>query len=143
MLIGEYKHTIDSKRRLAIPAKFRKELGRKMIITKGFENCLFVYSEKKWKELMRRFESMPTAQSGARILNRVFLSGAMEVELDALGRILIPEYLKKYAFLKKDVIVCGLANKLEIWDSQKWEDYKKRAEKEIGDVSEKLGELEI
>lgn len=143
MLIGEYKHTIDAKRRLAIPAKFRKELGKKIIITKGFENCLFVYSEKEWKEVMNKLRNMPTMQSGARSISRIFLAGAMEVNLDRLGRILIPEYLGKYANLKKDAVICGISNKLEIWDVKNWESYKEKAEKDIGSVSEKLGELGI
>jgi len=143
MLIGEYRHTIDTKKRLALPAKFRRELGKKVIITIGFENCLVVYPEKKWKEVINRVEKLPTGQRGARSFNRVFLAGAMEVNLDRLGRILIPEYLKKYAVLKKNVIICGLSNKLEIWDSKKWEIYKNRVEKDIGNVSEKLGELGI
>jgi len=143
MLIGEYKHTIDDKRRLAIPAKFRKELGKKVIITKGLENCLFVYSEKKWMKVMDKLENMPTVQSGARSFSRIMLAGAMEVNLDRLGRILIPEYLKKYAGLKRNVVICGLSNKLEIWDVEKWEMYKEKVEKDFDSVSEKLGELGI
>ncbi len=143
MLIGEYRHTIDTKKRIAIPSKFRKELGKKVIITKGLENCLFVYSEKKWKEVMRKLEKMPTVQSGARSFVRIMLAGAMEVELDRLGRVLIPDYLKEYANLKKNVVICGLSNKLEIWDSDQWNRYKKKVEKEIAEVSEKLGELGI
>ncbi len=143
MLIGEYRHTIDIKKRIAIPSKFRKELGKKVIITKGLENCLFVYSEKKWKEVMEKLEKMPTVQSGARSFVRIMLAGAMEVELDRLGRVLIPDYLKEYASLKKNVVICGLSNKLEIWDSEQWNKYKKKVEKEIAEVSEKLGELGI
>jgi len=143
MLIGEYKHIIDIKKRLAIPAKFRRELGKKVIITKGLENCLFVYSEEKWEKVMNKLENMPTVQSGARSFARIMLAGAMEVGLDKLGRILIPEYLKKYAGLKRNVVICGLSNKLEVWDVQKWENYKKRVEKDIGNVSENLGDLGI
>jgi len=143
MLIGEYKHTIDTKKRLALPAKFRRELGKKIIVTIGLENCLVVYPEKEWKKVAEKLEKLPTSQSGARSFNRIILAGAMEVSLDKLGRILIPEYLKKYAGLKKNVIICGLSNKLEVWDTQKWEVYKKKVEKNIGNVAEKLGELGI
>ncbi|HHE76752.1 MAG TPA: transcriptional regulator MraZ [Candidatus Parcubacteria bacterium] len=143
MLIGEYKHTIDNKRRLAVPAKFRKELGKRVIITKGLENCLFVYSEKKWEEVMKKLENMPNVQRGARSFARIMLAGAMEVNIDRLGRILIPDYLKKYAGLKKNAVICGLSNKLEVWDVQKWESYKKKVEKDIDSVSEELGELGI
>ncbi len=143
MLIGEYKHTIDTKKRLALPAKFRRELGKRVIVTIGLENCLVVYPEREWEKVADKLEKLPTSQKGARSFNRVILAGAMEVGLDKLGRILIPDYLKKYAKLKRNVIVCGLSNKLEVWDVQKWEIYKKEVEKDIGNVAEKLGELGI
>lgn len=143
MLIGEYRYTIDIKKRLSLPAKFRRELGKKVIITIGFENCLVVYPEKKWKNVTDKLEKLPTSQRKARSFNRIILAGAMEVSLDKLGRILIPDYLKKYAKLKRNVIICGLSNKLEVWDIQKWKAYKERVEKDIGNVAEKLGELGI
>ena len=126
MLIGDYKHTIDSKKRLALPAKFRRELGKKIIITIGLENCLVVYPEKEWEKVAHKLEGLPTSQKVARSFNRVILAGAMEVNLDKLGRILIPGYLKRYAALKRNVVICGLSNKLEVWDTQKWEVYKKK-----------------
>jgi len=143
MLIGEYRHTIDTKKRLSLPAKFRQELGRKVIVTRGFENCLVIYSEKEWKKVTNKLESLPTSQVGVRSFSRIILAGAMEVGLDKLGRILIPDYLKRYAGLKKNVIICGLSNKLEVWDVQKWEIYRKRAEKDIERVAENLPELGI
>ena len=143
MLIGEYRHTIDAKKRLSLPAKFRQELGRKVIVTRGFENCLVIYSEKEWKKVTNKLESLPTSQVGVRSFSRIILAGAMEVGLDKLGRILIPDYLKRYAGLKKNVIICGLSNKLEVWDIQKWETYRKRAEKDIERVAENLPELGI
>ena len=143
MLIGEYRHTIDAKKRLSLPAKFRQELGRKVIVTRGFENCLVIYSEKEWKKVTNKLESLPTSQVGVRSFSRIILAGAMEVGLDKLGRILIPDYLKRYAGLKKNVIICGLSNKLEVWDVQKWEIYRKRAEKDIERVAENLPELGI
>ena len=143
MLIGEYKHIIDTKKRLSLPAKFRKEIGRKVIVTRGFENCLVVYPEKVWEAVRGKLEGLPTSQISVRRFNRIILAGAMEVFLDKLGRILIPDYLKKYAGLKKNVIICGLSNKLEVWDIQKWELYRKRAEKEIEKVAQDLPELGI
>lgn len=143
MFIGEYRHSIDTKKRLALPARFRKELGKRVIVTRGFENCLVVYPEKEWGIVTEKLERLPTSQVGARSFNRIILAGAMEAGLDKLGRILIPDYLKKYAGLKKNVIICGLSNKLEVWDVQKWETYKKKVEKDIGNVAEKLGELGI
>lgn len=143
MLIGEYKHTIDSKKRLAIPAKFRQSLGEKAVITKGLENCLVIYTLREWEKHAQKLEELPSAQSDARNFARMMLSGASDVELDKLGRILIPDYLKNYACLGKNVAILGLSNKIEIWDSGKWEEHKKKTEAESGDIAERLRELGI
>jgi len=143
MFIGEYRHTIDSKKRLALPAKFRKELGKTVIITRGFENCLIVYPQKEWKVMSDKLGKLPTSQREARGFARIMLAGAMEVNLDKLGRILIPEYLKKYANLKRNVRVCGIFNRLEIWDAKKWETYRGKMEKEVDGLAAKLKELGI
>jgi len=143
MFIGEYQHLIDEKKRLSLPAKFRKELGKKVIITRGFDGCLVVYTEEKWKAAMEELKKLSSAKAENRKFNRTILGGATEVFLDKLGRILIPDYLKKYAGLKKNVTICGLYNKLEIWDSEKWETYRKKAEQDIDKVAENLPELEI
>lgn len=143
MLIGQYKHTIDSKKRLALPAKFRGELGNRVIITLGTNNCLVIYPEKEWKAQADKLGQLPISQTEARTYSRIMLANATEANLDKLGRILIPDYLKNYAGLKKDVIICGLSNKLEIWDWEKWEEYKSNAEKEFDNITSKLGELGI
>ncbi len=143
MLIGQYEHTIDNKKRLALPAKFRGELGAQIIITRGIESCLAVYTEKEWKVVSERWGSLTISQPEARSFTRMMLAGAMEVSLDKLGRILIPDYLKEYAGLKKNVVICGLSNRLEIWDSVKWETYKKKAEKGVDEIVSKLGGLGI
>ena len=143
MFIGEYSHTIDSKKRLAIPSKFRKELGSKAVITIGFDNCLAVYPMAVWKKEAEKLGSLPTSQTKARKLSRFRLAGAMDVKMDNLGRILIPDYLKKYASLKKNVIVCGIFNRLEIWDEEKWNEYKKQTEMSVGEIAEGLKELGI
>ena len=143
MLIGQYEHTIDAKKRLALPAKFRGELGDKIIITRGIEGCLAVYTEKEWKIMSDKLGSLTISQAEARAFNRMILAGAMEVALDKLGRILVPDYLKDYAGLKKNVVICGLSNRLEIWDSEKWETYKKAAEKGVDEIVSKLGGLGI
>jgi MraZ protein len=143
MLIGQYEHTIDAKKRLALPAKFRGELGDKVIITKGVENCLVIYTEKEWQIFSEKLGNMPISQTGARSFARIILAGAMEVNLDKLGRILIPDYLKEYAGLKKDVVVCGLSNRLEAWDSEKWNAYNKEAEKGVQEIVSQLGSLGI
>ena len=143
MLIGQYEHTIDNKKRLALPAKFRGELGDKIIITRGIENCLVVYTEKEWQIMSGKLSSLPISQIEARSFARIILAGAMEVSLDKLGRILIPDYLKDYAGLKKNVVICGLSTRLEVWDETKWETYKKKAEKDVDELVSKLGPLGI
>jgi len=143
MFIGEYRHTIDTKKRLALPAKFRTELGKTVVITRGFENCLIVYPQKQWKIMSDKLGKLPVSQADARGFSRIMLAGAMEVSLDKLGRVLIPEYLKKYASLKKNAIVCGLFNRLEIWDAKKWETYKGKMEKDVGDLAANLKDLGI
>ena len=143
MLIGQYKHTIDNKRRLALPVKFRGELGTKVIVTKGVENCLVVYTEKEWEIMSKRLGSLPISQTEARSFTRHLLASATEIMLDKLGRTLIPDYLKEYAGLKKNVVICGLSNRLEIWDEEKWETYSKKAEKGVEEIISKLGPLGI
>ena len=143
MLIGQYEHTIDIKKRLALPAKFRGELGDKIIITRGIEGCLAVYTETEWKIMSDKLATLTISQAEARSFTRMILAGAMEVSLDKLGRILVPDYLKEYAGLKKNVVVCGLSNRLEIWDAEKWEKYKKEAEKGVDEIVSKLGGLGI
>ena len=143
MLIGQYQHTIDSKKRLALPAKFRGELGEKVVITPGVDNCLVIFTEKQWQEESEKLSRLPIGTAEARSYSRVMLAGAMESALDKLGRILIPVYLKRYAGLNKEVVICGLSNRVEIWDKIAWESYKEKAEKEVVDIVSKLGPLGI
>ncbi len=143
MLIGQYKHTIDVKKRLALPVRFRGELGSKIIITKGVENCLVVYTEKEWEVMSEKLGNLPISQGEARSFTRHLLASATEVELDKLGRVLLPDYLKEYAKLQKNVVVCGLSNRLEIWDQAMWENYTKSAEKGVEEIVSKLGPLGI
>lgn len=143
MFVGEYAYTIDEKRRLALPAKFRRELGKKAIITRGLDNCLFVFPEKEWGVLAQKLGNLPLGQPDARGFIRLMLAGAMDVSFDRLGRILIPDYLRGYAALKKQVVVTGVFNRLEIWDEYMWKKYKSGSEKEIGNMAERLGELGV
>jgi len=143
MFIGEYSYIIDHKKRLSIPSKFRKSLGKKAIVTRGLDNCLVVYSLNEWQKVTKKLESLPSSKIDARGFSRIILSGAVDVNLDKLGRILIPDYLKKYAGLKKEVMVIGLSNKIEIWDEKNWKDYRQKTEKEIGDMASRLEELGI
>ena len=141
MLIGEYKHNLDPKKRLSIPAKFRKELGEGAVLTRGLDTCLFVFPRKHWDPMAERIASLPFSRKDNREFSRLILSGAVEVEFDVLGRILIPEFLKNYALLEKEVIVTGVYTRLEIWDAKRWQDYKKNLEKNSDNIAEKLGEL--
>ncbi|MBD3208141.1 MAG: division/cell wall cluster transcriptional repressor MraZ [Candidatus Nealsonbacteria bacterium] len=143
MFIGEYSHTIDSKRRLAIPSNLRKNLGKKAVLTRGIDSCLVLYPIKEWKELAKKLEALPTSKTDARGFVRLILSGAVDVSLDKLGRILIPDYLNEYAGLKKNVAVIGISNKIEIWDEEKWKNYIRKTEKEIPDMAGRLEELGI
>ena len=143
MFLGEYSYTIDHKKRLAIPSKFRKELGKKAIVTRGLDNSLVVYPAEEWEKLAKNLGNLPSSQTEARGFVRIMLAGAMEVNLDGLGRILIPDYLKKYASLDKKAVVAGLYNRIEIWDEKKWSTYKEKTEKEAGDIAERLKELGI
>lgn len=143
MFVGEYTYNIDEKKRLAIPSKFRQLLGKKAVITRGLDNCLFLYPVKEWQSLAKKISSLPLSQADARGFARIMLAGAMEVDLDRLGRILIPDYLKTYAYLKKKVVVAGVYNRIEIWDEKKWQDYKKKTEMAVGDIAERLKELGV
>ena len=143
MLIGEYKHTIDAKKRLAIPAKFRKELGKGAVLTRGLDNCLALYPQKEWKNMADKLSKLPQGQTDARGFNRIILAGAADVEFDSLGRILVPDYLKEYAGLGKNIVIAGVYNRLEIWDELKWQEYKNNVEKDVGDIAKRLGDLGV
>ena len=141
MLIGEYQHTLDPKKRLAIPSKLRKELGEKAILTRGLNNCLFLYPMTTWEKLTEKLSQLPMGQGDTRSFLRLLFSGAVEVECDQLGRILIPDYLKTYAGLRQKAAIVGVHDRLEIWDEERWENYKAEVEKNTDMIAEKLGEL--
>lgn len=143
MLIGEYTHIIDDKKRLAIPSKIRKELGAKAVITRGLDNCLFVFPSKEWQKLVEKLSNLPIGQKDTRGFSRLMLAGASEVDLDTLGRVLVPDYLREYAQLKKNVVIAGIYNRLEIWDEVKWNTFKNQSEKEVDNIAERLGELGV
>ncbi|MBI3589267.1 MAG: division/cell wall cluster transcriptional repressor MraZ [Candidatus Liptonbacteria bacterium] len=143
MLLGEYHHNLDSKGRMAVPAKFREELKSGAIITRGLDNCLFIFGGKEWEALAQKLITLPLAQANSRAFARLMLAGAAQAEVDTQGRILIPDYLRKYAGLKKEVVVAGLYNRIEVWDTDKWEKYKAKTESSSEEIAEKLGELGI
>lgn len=143
MFIGEYNYSIDDKKRLSIPSKFRAGLGKKAIVTRGLDGCLFLYSQSEWKKLAEKLGKLPLGQADARGFQRIMLSGAMEVMVDRLGRILVPDYLKEYASLRKKAVVVGLYNHIELWSEERWKEYQKKSEKEVGNMAERLSDLGI
>lgn len=143
MLIGEYKHTLDSKKRLSLPSRWRKELGKKLVVTRGLDNCLFVYPLREWQKITAKVGQLPLGQADTRSFNRFFLSGAVEVEIDKIGRILVPDFLKEFAKLSTAVVLAGIHDRVEIWDEKKWNDYKKRIENQADYLAEKLGTIGV
>lgn len=143
MFIGEYKHQIDIKGRAAIPVKFRAKLTSGAIITRGIDRCLFLFGAKEWEALAQKLISLPLGKSNSRSIARHMLAGAMEVDIDSQGRILIPEYLRKYAGITKQVVIAGLYSRVEIWDADQWEASKIKTEGASDEIAEQLGELGI
>lgn len=143
MFIGEYKHSIDDKGRLAVPAKFRSDLAKGAVVTKGLDNCLFLFTKEEWAKLAEKLVAMPLSKANTRAFSRLMLAGAMDVELDKQGRVVLPEYLRKYAKISKKAIVAGLYSRLEIWDEDEWEKYKTEMEQESNEIAEQLGELGV
>lgn len=143
MFLGEYKHSVDIKGRVAIPAKFRDQLISGAIITRGLDGCLFLFSKKDWEALAAKIAALPLAQAGARAFSRLMLAGAADVEIDAQGRILIPDNLRTYAGLAKSAVIAGVLNRAEIWDEDVWARYKQKTESASDEIAEQLGELGI
>jgi MraZ protein len=147
MFIGEYKHTIDDKNRISLPAKFRKELGRKVVVTRGLDNCLFLYTHKAWSEKSPEIAKLGW-QADARGFSRFMFSGAVEVEVDSMGRILIPDYLREFGSINPrhggagtPVIFAGVHDRIEIWNEKRWDTYKKKIESQADMMADKLGSV--
>ncbi|MBP5151851.1 MAG: division/cell wall cluster transcriptional repressor MraZ [Lachnospiraceae bacterium] len=141
MFMGEYNHTVDEKGRLIIPSKFREELGDEFVVTKGLDGCLFVYDENEWKLLEEKLKALPLTNRDARAFVRFMLAGAAQVEPDKQGRILLPQVLRNFAGLDKDVVLIGVASRIEIWNKEKWEDAS--SEGNMDEIAEKMAELGI
>ena len=123
MFIGQYNHSVDAKNRISIPSKFREELDGKFIMTKGLDGCLYVYTMNEWKKLEQKLSSLPLTNKDARAFVRFFFSGASEIEIDKQGRALIPQNLKEYADVKKEIVSIGVLSRIEIWSKEKWNEY--------------------
>ena len=143
MFLGEYRHTIDNKGRLIIPARFRELLGEKFVITKGLDNCLFVYPEAEWGRIAMKLQDLPFTREDARAFTRLFLAGACESEVDGQGRTLLPLNLRHFAGMSKDVCLIGVGSRFEIWDMDRWGNYTQRSEREFGDIANKMADLGI
>ena len=120
MFMSEYNHTVDTKGRLIVPSKFREQLGDEFVVTKGMDGCLFVYANDDWSAFEQKLTSLPLINKEARKFARFFLAGAAQVEVDKQGRILLPANLRQFAGLEKDVVLAGVGNRIEIWDSKTW-----------------------
>lgn len=143
MFIGEYKHNIDEKGRLAVPVKFRSLLKNGAVVTKGLDDCLFLYAKDEWTKIAKKFSTLPINQAKARAFARHMLAGAMDVDFDSQGRVNLPEYLRKFANLKKTVVIAGLYDRLEIWDENTWNNFKSGTERNSSAIAEALGEMGV
>ena len=140
MLIGEYIHILDEKKRVSLPVKFRKEVGKKIIVTAGLDNCLWIFTEAQWKKISEKLSGFSMLQSDNRSFNRYMFGSATEIEVDALGRILLPEFLTSRANLKNKVAVIGVQDRVEIWNEDLWKENKNVVEKRVDQLAEKLGQ---
>lgn len=143
MFIGEYAHTIDEKGRMAIPAKMRGKLLDGAVVTRGLDNCLFVYTKEEWQKLAEKLATLPLTNANSRAFSRLMLAGAMDVEFDKQGRILLPAYLRDFANLKNKAVVAGLYSRIEIWNESAWKEYKSKTEENTDEITEQLSELGI
>ncbi len=139
MFMGEYNHTIDAKGRLIVPSKFREALGDTFVVTKGLDGCLFVYDNKEWNAFEEKLKSLPLTNKEARQFARFFLAGAAEVEVDKQGRILVPNILREFAQISKDVVLIGVASRIEIWSKERFEGI--ASFEDMDEIAEHMAEL--
>ncbi|MDO3409204.1 division/cell wall cluster transcriptional repressor MraZ [Saccharibacillus sp. CPCC 101409] len=143
MFMGEYRHNIDDKGRIIMPAKFRERLGASCIVTRGLDQCLFVYSEQEWGLLESKLKNLPLMKADARAFTRFFFSGAAECEWDKQGRAGLPANLREYAKLDKECVIIGAGGRVEIWSREVWEPYYSKSEESFGEIAEKLTDFDI
>ena len=141
LLIGEYGHTLDEKKRVSVPKAFRAALGKRIVMTRGLDNCIVIFSIKSWERMAGKLQNLSFVEPDSRAFNRFMLSGAVETEVDGVGRILIPEHQKEYAGLTRDVVFTGVSDRVEIWDSAKWREYKAKIEANAEEMAQKLGQI--
>jgi MraZ protein len=139
MLLGEHRRTIDPKGRIILPKEYRQELGPGLIVTKGLDNCLFIYPLREWEKLVIRIEQLPSGDASTRVFTRLFFANASPLSPDGQGRIMIPAHLRKMADLNREVVIAGLANKAEVWNPDNWEKYGKQHEDEYEQSASDIG----
>lgn len=142
MLIGEYKHSLDSKNRMIIPSKFREDLGDRFVLTKGLDGCLYGYPMNEWKSLEEKLKKLPLTSKDARAFVRFIFSGANEITTDKQGRALIPQNLLEYGEINKDIVSIGVMTRIEIWAKEKWDEYNS-SDIDFNEIAEKMSELGI
>lgn len=142
MFLGEYVHSLDEKNRISIPVKFRRELGKDLVVTRGLDACLFLYPERSWQRISLKLGSLGFGQAQMRGFSRFVFSGAVELRIDTVGRVLIPDFLLRFADLRDRVAIVGVHERVEFWSENEWNRYKARIEKQGEALAEKLGELE-
>ena len=143
MLIGQYQHNIDAKGRVIVPSKFREALGEKFIVTRGLDHCLFVYAQSRWLELVAKIETLPWTSADVRRFSRFFMAGASECEIDNQGRILIPQTLREYAHLEKQIVSIGVGDRVEIWNRETWESYNQEETDAENELAERMAEFHM
>jgi MraZ protein len=141
MLIGQYTHTLDPKKRLSLPSSFRRELGKKVVLTNGLDHCIFVYSIREWEKVTARLADFGIGNADTRSFNRFMLGGAVETEVDASGRILVPDFLKKFANLSEKVVLAGVHSRIELWNENAWATYTEKVANEADILAEKLSDI--
>lgn len=141
LLIGEYSHNLDDKKRVSLPKNFRGALGKKVVMTRGMDNCLYIFSLKNWERIAGKLQSLSLVNPDTRGFSRFMLSGAAEVDVDSVGRILIPDHQKEYAGLQKSVIFTGMSDRVEVWDEKKWSEYKSSIESHAEAMAQKLSDI--
>jgi len=143
MLIGEYTHTIDDKNRISLPAKFRAEMGKKVVLTRGLDKCVAIFTEKEWKKIAEKLSGSSMLQSDNRNFNRFMFGGAVEAEVDSIGRVLLPDFLKEWGKLTSKVVVIGVQTRVEVWNEEAWKSSKETIEKQADTLAEKLGQVGV
>ena len=143
MFIGEYQASIDEKGRVSIPAKFRQELKSQVVVTRGLDNALFIYTLEEWKKLAEKVASLPISTANTRAFSRLMLACAMDCEVDKQGRITLPGYLKEFGKIGKKVVIAGLYNRIELWSEELWQVYKQQTESQSNEIAEQLGNLGV